>query len=275
MKTIPVLRIEFLDARVRVRMLNDGRVLLVEQQVDEPSAGAAEPLGDGLPRSAGVPEGGALPLHAMENASEGSSSCVSLPPAGRFGRPQGSPLQAMENASEGSSSCVSLPPAGRFGRPQGSPLHAMENVSEGSSSCVSVVPEGVGDALVGALSSSSAEEGAALGSLSACLAASGGPSVEELAAWVERTRGSMSPRAAWYVVYRLLRESCGLRMSGNRFTLAVNALCRYGWRKAGFRDIPLAFRELPVGEWSGECTGHLSSGRAYAALAQAFARLLG
>ena len=213
MKTIPMLRIEFLDARVRVRTLNDGRVLLVEQVVDEPSAGVAEPLGDDLPRSAGVPEGGALPLHAMEN------------------------------------------------------------VSEESSSGVSEAPEGVGDALVGA--QSSAEVGAALGRLSACLAASGGPSVEELAAWVERTRGSMSPRAAWYVVYRLLRESCGLRMSGNRFTLAVNALCRYGWRKAGFRDIPLAFRELPVGEWSGECTGHLSSGRAYAALAQAFARLLG
>ena len=223
-----MLRIEFLDARVHVRTLNDGRVLLVEQLVDEPSAGAAEPLGADLPRSAGAHEGG-----------------------------------------------VSLPPAGRFGRPQGSPLHAMENVSEGSSSCVSVAPEGVGDALVGAQSSSSAEARAALGRLSACLAASGGPSLEELAAWVERTRGSMSPRAAWYVVYRLLREVCGLRMSGNRFTLAVNALCRYGWRKAGFRDIPLAFRERPVCEWSGECTGHLSSGRAYAALAQAFARLLG
>ena len=192
-----MLRIEFLDARVRVRMLQDGRVLLVEQVVDDPSA-AEVPLVDDLQRTAEAPEG----------------------------------------------------------------------VGDGDPMVSAALP--LSDDL-----QRTAEVPDALRSLSACLAALGGPSVEELASWVEGARGAMSPRAAWYVVYRLLRERGGLRMSGNRFTLAVNALCRYGWRKSGFRDIPLAFRDRPVGEWSDESTGHLSSGRAYAALAQAFARLLG
>ena len=221
MQTIPMLRIEFLDARVRVRMLHDGRVLLVEQVVDDSSAAGA-PLGDDLHRTAETAEGGALPPHAMGNASEGSSSRA-----------------------------LSVP----------------EGVGDGDPMVSAALP--LGDDL-----QRTAEVPAALGSLSACLAALGGPSVEELASWVEGARGAMSPRAAWYVVYRLLRERGGLRMSGNRFTLAVNALCRYGWRKPGFRDIPLAFRDRPVMEWSDESTGHLSSGRAYAALAQAFARLL-